>query len=171
MHSPRRLFPARLIIAILALLFGLALNACAGETQGRVSWIYDGDTIEVEGLGRVRLLGIDTPEGHDSERDLFYQRRFGIPPAHLRKIADEARRFNIRQVKGRVVTLRFEGERRDTYGRLRAYVTLPDGRNLNRLLVEEGLAAVYRRIDFSLKEDFLQSEEQARRRGNGLWSK
>ncbi|MDO3378917.1 thermonuclease family protein [Geoalkalibacter halelectricus] len=165
-----RAFLLRLVVLILLFLLGQALSACASETRGRVAWIFDGDTIEIEALGRVRLLGIDTPEGEDSHRDLFYQRRFGIPPEHLRKIAREALRYNIRHVKGQVVTLRFEGERRDAHGRLRAYVILPDGRNLNRLLVEEGLAAVYRRIDFSHKQDFLRAEEQARRLGKGLWA-
>ncbi len=33
----------------------------AGES-GRVTTIVDGDTIDVSGVGRVRLIGIDTPE-------------------------------------------------------------------------------------------------------------
>ncbi|WP_305043240.1 thermonuclease family protein [Geoalkalibacter sp.] len=156
---------------LLLLLLGSALSACGAEARGRVSWIHDGDTLEVEGLGRVRLLGIDAPEAKDSARDRFYQERFGIAPPRLRQTAGDALRFNIRHAKGQVVSLRFDGERRDRHGRLLAYVILPDGRNLNLLLVEEGLAGVYRRFDFSLKDDFLRAEEQARQRQKGLWAK
>lgn len=156
---------------LLLLLLGSALGACGAETRGRVSWIHDGDTLEVEGLGRVRLLGVDTPETKDSARDRFYQDRFGIAQPRLRQTAQAALQFNIRHAKGQIVTLRFDGERRDRHGRLLAYVILPDGRNLNLLLVEEGLASVYRRFDFRLKEDFLRAEDQARQRRKGLWAK
>ncbi|MEJ2700672.1 MAG: thermonuclease family protein, partial [Desulfuromonadales bacterium] len=62
-------------------------------------------------------------------------------------------------------------DERDRYGRLLAYVVLPDGRMLNRLLLEKGYAAVYRRFDFRLKQDFLRAEADARRRQVGLWQK
>ncbi|WP_305046001.1 thermonuclease family protein [Geoalkalibacter sp.] len=155
---------------LLFVLLGQTLVACGAETRGRVSWIHDGDTLEIEGLGRVRLLGIDVPENRDSHRDRFYQERFGIAPPRLRQTAADALQFNIRHAKGQVVSLRFDGERRDRHGRLLAYVILPDGRNLNRLLVEEGLAGVYRRFDFSLKEDFLRAEDEARGRKKGMWA-
>lgn len=92
--------------------------------SGRVGWIYDGDTLKVEGLGKVRLLGIDAPEHENSERDRFY-RRWGIPPSRLRQVARDGVRFSVTRVKNRVVTLRFDRSRRDAYGRLLAYVFLP----------------------------------------------
>jgi micrococcal nuclease len=67
------------------------------------------------------------------------------------------------------VTLTFDHERHDRYGRTLAYVTLADGRLLNRLLLEEGHAIVYRRFDFRLKNDFLAAEERARGKGAGMW--
>lgn len=146
------------------------LTACGAETRGRVSWIHDGDTLEVEGLGRVRLLGIDVPEGENSERDRFYQDRFDIAPKRLRQVSRNALQFNIAHVKNQMVTLRFDTERRDRYNRLLAYVILPDGSNLNLRLVEEGLATVFRRYDFSLKEEFLRAEEQAQKQQKGLWA-
>ena len=57
------------------------------------------------------------------------------------------------------------------YGRLLAYVYLPDGRLLNRMLLEQGLAAVYRKFTFRMKTDFLTAEQQARQAGIGLWKK
>lgn len=32
------------------------------STMGVVTYVVDGDTVDVEGLGRVRVIGIDTPE-------------------------------------------------------------------------------------------------------------
>ena len=58
---------------------------------------------------------------------------------------------------------------RDRHGRLLAYVYLPDGRLLNRILIEQGLAVVYRRFEFTMKEDFLVAEKQARQNEAGLW--
>jgi len=154
-------------LAVALWLLGAGLAAAAG-LHGRVSWIDDGDTLKVVGIGSVRLIGIDSPEMENSPRDRYYERR-GIDRATLRRIAHEALHFNIRTAKGQMVTLETGREQRDRYGRLLAYVVLPDGRLLNRLLLEKGYAAVYRRFDFRLKKDFLRAEAEARRRHLGLW--
>ncbi len=156
------------------ILFALLLLAACRQAEGRevigkVLWIYDGDTLKISGVGKVRLIGIDTPEREPSERDRFYA-RFDISPKKLRTVAEEALHFNIDTVKGKTVRLTFGPEERDRHGRTLAYVTLPDGRLLNRLLLEQGLAVVYRRFDFRFKQDFLAVEAEARRRRVGLWS-
>ncbi len=151
----------------------LALPARASEPMaallGMVKWIYDGDTLEVEGAGTVRLIGIDVPEKEASHRDRYLADQ-GISPARQRRASLAAREFNIAQVKGRQVRLVLDEPPRDKYGRLLAYVYLPDGRLLNRLLVEQGMAVVYRRFSFNMKEDFLAAEAKARRNGAGLWA-
>lgn len=155
------------------LCFILALPACAEEPvfarQGIVTWVYDGDTLEVARVGKVRLLGIDSPEREDSSRDRFLTER-GIPATKLREISRAAKEYNIRLVKGQQVDLILDNPPRDRHGRLLAYVYLPDGRLLNRLLIEQGLAVVYRRFSFKLKEDFLAAEAEARRSATGLWA-
>jgi micrococcal nuclease len=158
-----------MVLAATLWLLGAGLVAAA-DLHGRVTWINDGDTLQVAGVGAVRLIGIDSPEMEDSPRDRYYQRQ-GIDRVVLRRVAREALRFNIRTVKGETVTLRTDAERRDRYGRLLAYVVLPDGHLLNRLLLEKGYAAVYRRFDFRLKKDFLRAEAEARHRHLGLWQK
>lgn len=170
--SPRNISAGgwlRLLLGLVLLAQAAAAAAGAGETRGRVSWIFDGDTIEVVDLGRVRLLGIDSPEAKASDRDRFYRERFGISPRRLRATAREALRFNIATAKGKTVTLVFDEERRDKHGRLLAYVILPDGRCLNQVLIEQGLATVYRKFSFARKKDFLATETQARQEGRGLW--
>lgn len=157
------------VLVIAAFLCCGALPAGAAEVRGRVSWIYDGDTLKVDGVGKVRLLGIDTPEKELSTRDDAY-RRDGISPHQLRRGAKEATGFLIRTAKGEIVTLTFDRDKSDRYGRTLAYVTLADGRMLNRELLKVGWACVYRRFDFRLKDDFLGTEAAARRAGRGLWA-
>jgi len=155
----------------IALLILSAVSLYAAEFRGRVTWIYDGDTIEVENIGKVRLLGIDTPEYQDSPRDKFYRKNFALAPEKLREIAQQAKNFSIREVKDRRVRMETDQQPYDKHKRLLAYVYLPGGDMLNRLLLEQGLAAVFRRYDFRYKKDFLKTEKLARKRGRGLWKK
>lgn len=155
---------------ILFLWLLLCCPAAAEQLTGKVSWIFDGDTLQVEDIGKVRLLGIDTPEGQASRRDLYYRKRYNIPAEKLRSIAAQAKRFNIHKVKGKTVRLEFDHEQEDKYGRKLAYLYLPDGRMLNQLLLEKGWATVFRRFEFKHKQDFLAIEEAARINQRGLWS-
>ena len=152
----------------------LALPACAEEPieplHGTVTWVHDGDTLEIDTLGKVRLIGIDTPEQQASSRDMFLEKQ-GISVTRQREISEDAKMFNIRLVKGRMVALSLDHPPRDRYGRLMAYVYLPDGRLLNRMLLEQGLAVVYRKFTFRMKQDFLAAEQRAKQAGVGLWEK
>lgn len=158
-----------LLLLTLSLLAAQPLWAAAPQTVDTVVWIYDGDTLKLERLGKVRLLGIDCPEREDSPRDNYYLRK-GIERQTLRRVSSEALQYLIRNLKGKRVTLAFDHQERDRHGRLLAYLYLPDGRLLNKVLLEKGLVAVYRKFDFSLKEEFLAAEAVARSSKLGLWS-
>jgi micrococcal nuclease len=162
-------FRWQIFLLIIALLLCSDLCIAAGEVRGRVSWIYDGDTVKIDGVGKVRLLGIDTPEKEASERDKTF-RRAGIAARQLRRGAKRATDFLRRNAKGQIVTLTFDRDKKDHFGRMLAYVTLADGRMLNRELLREGLARVYRRFDFRLKDDFLRMEAAAQDAGRGMWA-
>jgi micrococcal nuclease len=159
------------IYTLLALAL-FTLPACAedhkSQRQGVITWIYDGDTLEIEPHGKVRLLGIDTPERKASNRDRYLLQR-DVPAKKQREIYLEAKRYNIENFKGKEVTLEFDGNERDRHDRLLAYVHLPDGRILNQVLLEKGLAVVYQRFSFKRKEEFIAAEAQARQLRKGLW--
>lgn len=165
---------SRALCLCLCLSFFLTLSACADEPasklQGTVTWIYDGDTLEIATLGKVRLIGIDTPEREDSRRDQYLAEQ-GVSAARQRQVYQAAKNFGITHVKGQKVSLTLDNPLRDRHDRLLAYVHLPDGRLLNRVLVEQGLAVVYRRFEFKMKADFLVAEDKARQAGLGLWAK
>lgn len=164
----RRLCRSTLFGSLLLCLLLLPALSTAASLTGRVNWVHDGDTIEVSGIGTVRLLGIDAPEREPSRRDRFYH-RLGISSAALRKIHKEGKAYLICSIKGQTVNLATERHQRDRYNRLLAYVYLPDGQLLNQLLIEKGYAVTYRRFDFDLKDDFLAAEARARRDAQGLW--
>lgn len=162
---------SRTLFALTLLLFLFVPFAHAATelpASGVVSWVYDGDTLKLKGHGKVRLLGIDAPEREGSGRDQFYLRQ-GIESETLRQVSKDALQFVIRHAKGKRVTLTYDRQSHDKHGRLLAYVYLPDGRLLNRMLLEEGLAAVFRKYSFAKKKDFLMVEEQAKESRAGMW--
>lgn len=158
------------ISSLLLLLVLTATLLHAAELKGRVTWIYDGDTLKVEDIGKVRLIGIDTPEYKASHRDNYYSKNYAIDANKLREISRQAKIFNIKNAKGKRVRLVPGKVERDKHGRLLAYLYLPGGEMLNRLLLKKGLATVFRRYDFRYKNEFLKLEQKARQKKRGLWS-
>jgi len=71
---------------------------------------------------------------------------------------------------GERVALEFDVERIDPYGRVLAYVWLPDGSMFNDTLVSEGYAQVATfPPNVKYTERFLASQKEARRADRGLW--
>jgi len=122
-----------------------------------VTRVVDGDTFIVQGVGRVRLIGVDTPETVDPSRPVQY---FG----------KEASAFTHRMAEGKVVRLEFDAERKDRFGRTLAYVYLPDGTFLNAELVKQGYGYAYTQFPFRYLEQFRVYEREARGAGRGLWA-
>ena len=121
--------------------------------QGKIVSVADGDTLTLltkEGPLKIRLYGVDCPESAQS---------FG--PEAENYVADLAL---FQQVTLKVMNT-------DRYGRSVALLALPDGRLLNELLVDEGLAWVYR--DYCRDPRcaaWLLKEQAAKAQGKGLWS-
>jgi len=119
--------------------------------------VVDGDTLEVEGGERVRLIGVDTPETVDPRR----------PVQHFGK---EASAFTRRMVQGKTVRLEYDQETRDQYDRTLAYVYLQDGTFLNAEIIRQGYGHAYTRFPFRYQEQFLALEREACEQGRGLWA-
>lgn len=134
---------------------GLLLVPAFAAAQ-RVERVVDGDTIIVGGVGRVRLIGVDTPESVDPRRPVEF---FG----------KEASAFTRRLADGKRVRLEYDRERTDRYGRTLAYVHLPDGTFLNAEIIRQGYGHAYTRFPFEHLDRFRQFEREARQAGRGLW--
>jgi hypothetical protein len=90
---------------------------------------------------------------------------FGIQP-----YGTEASAFAKRELDGEEVGLELDVQKIDPYGRLLAYVYLPDGRMFNEILLEEGYAQVATFLpNVKYKDRFLQVQREAREANRGLW--
>lgn len=144
-------------------LFLLLLVANPAQAwEGKVLAVHDGDSIRVrDSKGRnraVRFYGVDAPE---METDEWPEQ------AHAAASRDRLRELLPR---GQSVDIREDQERR-SYGRVVATVVLPDGTEVNRLLLEEGMAwytSRYCRKPFCA--EWKRDAEQARRKRLGLWA-
>ena len=117
-------------LAVSTAVAGLLLaTGCGAADPGlqRVTRVFDGDTIQLANGQRVRLIGIDCPEAHESDKLYRDARRTKKDIATIQAQGRLATAFTRQQVLGRDVRLEFDQERRDTYGRLLAYVFIPSG--------------------------------------------
>jgi len=128
-----------------------------------VAGVVDGDTIDIDipdgkyNRTRIRLWGIDTPESKSLKYGVMY---FG----------PEAADFTTKLALGKQVTVYLEERRtRGKFGRLLAYVQLPDGRFLNKVLLTEGFAYADLRFRHSFYNKYKQLEASARSQKKGLW--
>jgi endonuclease YncB( thermonuclease family) len=133
----------------------------AGAVVARVARVVDGDTFvaTVGGRGeRVRVIGVDTPETV-------------APGRPVEPYGRQASAFAERFLAGATVLLAGDVEPRDRYGRLLAYVWLPDGTFWNALLAAEGYAqqlTIPPNVAYAGLFGRLVAE--ARRKDRGLWA-
>jgi micrococcal nuclease len=166
---------------LVALVFAVAALACvrAGESAdssrrpGVVRAVLDGDTIDVETRGRtqrVRLIGVDAPEAHDSPKlDRLVAQ--GHDRARILALGRRATAFTRERLLGRAVALELDVETHDRYGRLLAYVWLPDGSLFNATLLADGFARLLT-IPPNVRhaDEFVRLERAARTARTGLWA-
>lgn len=149
---------------IMLILAGMAFSTTLPEQSiGRlesvlVRFVVDGDTLDVVGYGRIRLLGIDAPElgrGLDTEEPF----------------AREAQQRLAGLVLHRWVRLEHEDQPplRDAYRRRLAYVVLETGTFVNAVMVRDGLARVTARRTLRRLGELQQAEASARAFRRGIW--
>jgi micrococcal nuclease len=123
----------------------------------------DGDTLKVRLNGKietVRYLLIDTPESKN-------------PRTCVQLYAKEANLRNSELVKSGSLTLEYEqGNIRDSYGRLLAYVFV-DGESVQGSLLKEGYARVAYIIHppYKYLDQFQEDERLAKRAKINIWSR
>lgn len=118
--------------------------------------VVDGDTVVLRSAGKSRLIGVDTPEV------------FGRPGC----FGEEASAFAKQTLRpGIPVKVERDVESSDRYGRSLVYLTLPDGRSFNELLVDEGFAVplpIAPNVRYAGR--FRELASRAREQRTGLWS-
>jgi micrococcal nuclease len=129
-----------------------------------VTNVIDGDTLDIDipdgryEHTRIRLLGIDTPETDGQQSGVMY---FG----------PEAAEFTQKLALGKSVTVYLDSPNptRGKYGRLLAYVKLPDGNFLNEVLIKQGYAYADSRFNHSFYNKYRQLQSRAKSSQKGLW--
>lgn len=129
-----------------------------------VTKVVDGDTIYIDvpdgedNHTRIRLWGVDTPETKHPAKGVMY---FG----------PEAAEFTTNLALGKRVTVYLDegNNTRGNFGRLLAYVKLPDGKFLNEVLLKEGFAYADTRFRHSSFYKYKQLESAAKNAKKGLW--
>ena len=131
----------------------------------------DGDTLVLENKERVRLIGIDTPEMHESDKLSRDARRSGQDAETIKQLGRQAYEFTKKLVEGKRVKLEFDVERYDRYKRILAYVYLADGTFLNAKIVQEGYASLMTYPpNVKYADLFLKLYQSARDDKKGLWN-
>lgn len=136
-------------------------GAClrCGPAQASVEYVYDGDTITLEGGEHVRFLLVNAPE---------VANRYTGEPAEC--YGDEARALTRVLLLGRLVELDYDVTCRDRYGRLLAWISV-DGLDVNAHLVESGAATVMLVAPNGASRygEYIALEREAREAGLGRW--
>lgn len=151
--------------------------------QAVIRKVIDGDTIELKDGTQVRYIGIDAPEvyrpahpgdrewrapqqGYEEGRGQGSAEQWVLDPEPYGQAATEANRH---LVSGKRVTLEYDMQHYDKYGRLLAYVSVDDVM-VNKELVEQGFAQPLT-IPPNTKHagEFRELVEEARQQHRGLW--
>ncbi len=144
---------AVIAVALFLLADGLDLGPLdEGGRNGRarVVRVIDGDTVQLSGVGRVRLIGVDTPE-------------------RGRCFEDAATRFTRERIGGRRVRYALGEEDEDRYGRMLAYLYRRGGMH-NLALVRRGYAETLTiPPNDRFAGRFRRAERAARRTRAGRW--
>lgn len=186
----RRRLPARGPAALLAALVAAAAAYWTTRqppqgvpTQGTVSKASDGDTLHVRAEGAdhtLRLIGVDTPEMHASDKLDRDAQRTGQDRRTLQALGTRAHAFTRRLCEGKTCRLEFDpanasSGHRDRYGRLLAYVFVPgEGGSevfVNAEIIRQGYGAAMTgyAFDAARKAEFLRLQREARAAKRGLW--
>ncbi len=146
--------PAALLALLVAGCEGAEPSRC-GPSEGTVAKVVDGDTIDLESGERVRYLMIDAPES-TVETECW---------------GPEAKQANADLVEGQRVSLSYDVECEDDYGRLLAYVEL-SGKQINQVMVERGHACVLHipPNGDDVVDEYEDLEYAAQMLGKGLWA-
>lgn len=121
--------------------FVFASVSCGNYDYNRIKAVkvFDGDTIKLANGEKVRLIGLDCPEMHESDKLFHDAKRAGQDIAAIQAMGQAAYQFVEPLVLGKMVRLEFDVEQKDTYGRLLAYVwvDISSEKNLEELVSNE----------------------------------
>jgi micrococcal nuclease len=158
----------------------LWLAASVVANAQEVTKVINGETIEVDGVGKVRLVGIDAGEppvrigpsgparpprsGPDTPPPPLITGSIGVNPDSASEDALK------RLVLGKRVRLEYDGAANKGRGTPYAYVFLDDETLVNEEMLRAGHARVDTSRPFASLDRFKELEEEARAGFRGVWA-
>ncbi len=166
----------RLTLLTFSVLLLVSLPSHSQDKIYKVKRVVDGDTLLLTNGERVRLIGVDTPEVHDSEKLDRDAQSTGRDIKTIKALGKKASAFTKSLVDKKEVRLEFDQanahiKHRDKYGRILAYVYLSDGTFVNAAIIKQGYGLAYTLFPFKYIEEFRRYEKKARENERGLWGK
>lgn len=150
--------------------FSIPFGKTCNYTDVLVKRVVDGDTLLLENGERVRLIGIDTPEMHESSKLHRDSQRSGQDIRTIQALGRRSYDFTRQLVEGKRVSLEFDVEKQDRYKRLLAYVYLKDGTFVNAQIIRQGYASLMTfPPNVKYADLFLKLYQEARDNKRGLW--
>ena len=141
-------------------------DAPASGRWAKVTKVTDGDTLELDGSEKVRLIGVNTPE--------TVKKNTPVMP-----YGEEASHFTKSQLTGQKVYVEVDVQPQDRYGRTLAYVFTEQPKSeqevesymFNATLVREGYAQLMTiPPNVKYQDLFVKLQRQAREQNKGLWA-
>ena len=147
-----------ILILIFFALTGFLVGCKQQENEVYIERIIDGDTVKTAAGDSIRFLGVDTPEiDWENNESEFY--------------AQKARDFTAANLKDKNVTLKYDTEREDDYGRVLAYIYLENGELFNIKLLNSGYAHLMTVApNTKYLDNFTNEVVKSRAEGSGIWS-
>ncbi len=91
----------------------------------KVLEVTDGDTIKLEKLGKVRFIGVDTPEKNEGDKLDRIARESGQDKEVIQAMGRAASLFTKDLILGKEVWVELDAREHDPYRRILAYIYLP----------------------------------------------
>ncbi len=145
-------------------------NALASEIVF-VKHVSDGDTFVLQDGRKVRMIGVDTPETHDDNRNDQNARRNLLDKKRVRSYAQTAKKFLQKTIEGQKVRLEPDWQAADKYGRVLAYVyRVSDDLFVNAEILKQGYGFAYLQFPFKRSKEFEKYSNESRKNKMGLWA-
>jgi len=165
-------------ISLKTILFILFLTLLSSSLQAEqtttLTRVVDGDTLKIIYLGQeesIRLLGIDTPDSRVNKKTKRDAKKSGQDIKTILEMGKRATGYVKSLLRpGDLVTIEYDVQEKDRYGRLLGYIYLRSGKMLNEEIVKAGYANVMTvPPNVKYKDRFLKAYQEAREGKKGLW--
>ncbi len=139
------------------------------DRQAKIKYVHDGDTVTLDNGEKIRLIGINAPE---LARPGEYRRGKYRRAKKAEPYGNAARDYLQKRLPHNTpVKLQYGSRRKDHYGRSLAHLFLRNGKDIQLIMLQQGLAsALMIPPDTLFARCYRHAERQARHLHKGLWA-